>query len=83
MNNNISTLWSNPHLRFCAVLLLVIEIAAIWLPQFKSQLDATKSVVLLYALAASANSAPPSKPSAPPTLPEATATQPVAGNGGQ
>ena len=62
MNNNLSTLWGNPHLRYAACALAGIEIAAIWLPQFKTQLDATKSVVLMYALAAAANSTPPSKP---------------------
>jgi hypothetical protein len=62
--NNLSTLWSNPHLRFVAVVLLLIEIAALWLPQYKTQLDSTKSLVLMYALAAAANSSP-----TPPTKP--------------
>jgi uncharacterized membrane protein YccC len=58
MNNNITTLWSNPHLRYSVAALLAIEIAAIWLPAYKQQLDSTKSVVLMYALAAAANSSP-------------------------
>ena len=62
--NNLSTLWSNPHLRYAACGLALIEIAAIWLPQYKAQLDSTKSVVLMYALAAAANSSP-----TPPTKP--------------
>jgi len=62
--NNLSTLWSNPHLRYAAIGLAAIEIAAIWLPSYKTQLDSTKSVVLMYALAAAANSSPnpPTKP---------------------
>lgn len=60
--NNLSTLWSNPHLRYAAIGLAVIEIAAIWLPSYKPQLDSTKSVVMMYALAAAANSAPPNTP---------------------
>jgi hypothetical protein len=62
MPNNLTTLWSNPHLRYSVGALLLIEIAAIWLPTYKTQLDSTKSVVLMYALAAAANSAPPTKP---------------------
>lgn len=62
MNNNLSTLWSNPHLRYSVAVLLSIEIAAIWFPSIKPQLDSTKSVILMYALAAAANSAPPAKP---------------------
>jgi len=62
MPTNISTLWNNPHLRYSVVALLVIEIAAIWLPQYKSQLDSTKTAILMYALAAAANSTPPVKP---------------------
>ena len=56
--NNITTLWSNPHLRYATIILAAIEVAAIWLPNYKPQLDSTKSVVLMYALAAAANSAP-------------------------
>jgi len=58
MNTNLTTLWSNPHLRYCAIGLAVIEIVAVWLPAYKPQLDETKSVVLLYALAAASNSTP-------------------------
>lgn len=62
--NNLSTLWSNPHLRYAAFGLVAIEIAAIWFPAYKPQLDSTKSVVMMYAMAAAANSAPnpPTKP---------------------
>lgn len=59
--NNLSTLWNNPHLRYSVGILLVIEVGMIWFPHFKEQLAETKDVVLMYALAAAANSAPTSK----------------------
>jgi hypothetical protein len=63
--NNIQTLWSNPHLRYCVIAMAAIEIAAIWLPSFKVQLDETKSVIILYALAVAANSTPNQPPTKP------------------
>lgn len=51
-------------MRYAAFGLVAIEIAAIWFPAYKPQLDSTKSVVMMYAMAAAANSAPnpPTKP---------------------
>ena len=67
--NNITTLWTNPHLRWCVILIAGIELAKIWLPQFKPQLDGSQKIVLFYALAASANSTPPALPPANPPKP--------------
>ena len=58
MNNNLSILFSNPHLRYAALLIVALHVAGIWLPQYKVQLDATRQVVTLYAILAAANSAP-------------------------
>lgn len=62
--NNIQVLWSNQHLRYCVIAIGAIEVAAIWFPNLQTQLDKTKEVVLMYALAAAANSSPqpPTKP---------------------
>lgn len=56
--NNITTILSNPHLRWCAILFAVIEIAALWVPQYKSQLDGTQKILMFYAVAVAANSSP-------------------------
>lgn len=58
MNNNLATLWSNPHLRYAAGLIVALEIAAIWFPAYREQIGLTEKVITFYALAASANSAP-------------------------
>jgi len=58
MNNNLSTIFANPHLRWCGILLAAITIAGVWLPAYKPQFDATARIVMLYAIAAAANSSP-------------------------
>jgi hypothetical protein len=64
--NNITTIWSNPHLRYAVVALAALEVAGIWFPAFKAQLDSTSKIVQFYAIAAAANS---SGTSTPPTAP--------------
>jgi hypothetical protein len=55
---NISTLLKNPHLRYPVILVAAIEIAKIWLPAWKEQLNSTQKVIMFYLVAAAANSAP-------------------------
>ena len=61
MNTNLSVLWSNPHLRYAAIGIAGLEIAAVWLPMWKAQIDATQKIVTFYAVLAAANSTPPNK----------------------
>lgn len=56
--NNIQTIWKNPHLRYSVFVLAALEVAAIWFPTHKPQLDETSKIVQFYAIAAAANSTP-------------------------
>jgi len=58
IGNNLGTLLSNPHLRYSIIAIGGLQIAAIWFPAYKVQIDATQKIVQFYALAAAANSAP-------------------------
>jgi len=60
MNSNITTILSNPHLRWCAIIFAGIEIVALWLPEYKLQLEGTQKILMFYAIAVAANSTPPS-----------------------
>ena len=60
--NNLTTLWSNPHLRYAVIGIAALEIAAVWLPTWKEQLAATQKIITFYAVAAAANSTPAPKP---------------------
>jgi len=63
--NNLQTIWANPHLRYCMILLAGLEIAGVWFPGHKAQLDTTSKIITFYAVAAAANSAPPTPPKPP------------------
>ena len=52
---NIGTLLSNPHFRYPLIGVIAIQIAQIWLPQYKDQLNATQKLILFYVCAAAAN----------------------------
>jgi len=52
---NIGTLIGNPHFRYPLLLVIAIQIAEIWLPQYKDQLNATQKLILFYVCAAAAN----------------------------
>jgi hypothetical protein len=52
---NIGTLIGNPHFRYPLLLVIAIQIAEIWLPQYKDQLGATQKLILFYVCAAAAN----------------------------
>lgn len=56
--NNLTTLWSNPHLRYAVIVIAALEIAGVWLPAWREQLSATQKIVTFYAVAAAANSTP-------------------------
>jgi len=56
--NNIAALLKNQHMLWCVVLLAALQIAEIWAPDYKAQLEGTRRIVLLYALAVAANTAP-------------------------
>ena len=55
---NIGTLLQNPHFRYPAIVVIGIEIAKVWLPTYKPQLEATQKIVMFYLVAAAANSTP-------------------------
>jgi hypothetical protein len=55
---NISTLLKNPHLRYPVLIVAGIEIAKIWLPEYREQLNSSQKVIMFYLVAAAANSAP-------------------------
>ena len=56
--NNQQALLKNPHMLWCVLGLAALQIAEIWLPAYKAQLEQTRRVVILYALAVAANTAP-------------------------
>jgi hypothetical protein len=56
--NNVSTLWANPHLRYALIGVAALQIAEVWIPAYKSQIDATRGIIMFYAIAAAANSTP-------------------------
>jgi hypothetical protein len=66
--NNLVTLWTNPHLRYAALAIGLLQVAEIWLPQYQQQLQSTSKIVTFYALAAAANATPNNPP--PPTQPK-------------
>lgn len=58
MNNtfkNIIVLASNPHIRYPAIVIGIIQIAKIWFPQYKDQLEDTSKMAELYIFGAAAN----------------------------
>ena len=63
---NIGTLLQNPHFRYPAILIIAIEIAKVWLVQYKEQLDATQKIITFYLVAAAANSTPAQGDAQPP-----------------
>ena len=52
---NIGTLLGNPHFRYPLILVIAIQLAQIWLPQFKDQLNASQKLIMFYVIAAAAN----------------------------
>jgi hypothetical protein len=52
---NIGTLIGNPHFRYPLIAVIAIQIAQIWLPQYKDQLNATQKLIIFYVCAAAAN----------------------------
>ena len=78
---NIGTLLSNPHFRYPLLAVIGIQIAQIWLPQYKDQLSATQKIIMFYVIAAAANSAPSTAlpPQKPSITTDADSTQEHAG----
>ena len=72
--NNIQALLKNPHMLWCVCAIGALQIAAVWFPQYATQLDHTRQIVMLYALAVAANTPGPAQPSQlpgdakPPTI---------------
>lgn len=56
--NRLQVLLSNKHTTGAAVLYALCELASIWFPDFKPQLDATKSWALVYGLLLAGDSKP-------------------------
>lgn len=56
--NKLSLLLANKHTTGAAVLYAVCELATIWFPAYKPQLDATKSWALVYGLLLAGDSKP-------------------------
>ena len=52
---NIGTLLSNPHFRYPLLVVIGIQLAQIWLPQYKDQLSASQKLIMFYVIAAAAN----------------------------
>lgn len=59
--NNIAILLKNPHLIIVVVILLGLQLAAIWFPAHAAQIDETRKAIYAYALIVAAvfNPAPP------------------------
>lgn len=60
--NKLSTLLANKHTTCAAALYAMCELATIWFPDYKPQLDATKSWALVYGLLLAGDSKPFTKP---------------------
>lgn len=52
---NLGTLLNNPHFRYPLIGVIAIQIAEIWFPGYKDQLNATQKLVMFYVMAAAAN----------------------------
>lgn len=61
---NLGVLLNNPHFRYPLIGVLAIQLAEIWLPQYKDQLNASQKLIMFYVMAAAANSMP-SQPTQP------------------
>jgi hypothetical protein len=55
---NIGTLLNNPHFRYPLLVVIGIQLAEIWFPQFKDQLSASQKLIMFYVIAAAANTTP-------------------------
>ena len=60
--NNIAALLKNPHMLYAVLAMAALQIAQIWFPQYAHQIEETRKVVLYYALAVAANTAPQPQP---------------------
>jgi len=61
MNNALTVIWSNPHLRYGGLLIVTLEIGKIWFPSYKEQLDGTCKLVQYYLIAIAATTTPPTE----------------------
>ena len=52
---NLGTLLGNPHFRYPLLVVIGIQLAQIWLPQYKDQLSASQKLIMFYVIAAAAN----------------------------
>ena len=52
---NIGTLLRNPHFRYPLLVVIGIQLAQIWFPQYKDQLSASQKLIMFYVIAAAAN----------------------------
>lgn len=48
----------NKHVMFPVYLAAALEVASVWLPQYKAQINDTQRILILYGIASAANSAP-------------------------
>ena len=53
---NLATLLKDPHLAVPCSIVIALEIAKIWLPEYMERLNATQKVIMFYMVAVAANS---------------------------
>lgn len=63
--NNLATAFSNPHMRYPIIAAAFLEVAAVWLPAYKTQISETQKILFFYASAAACNATPKTPPDAP------------------
>ena len=56
--NNIAQLLKNPHMLAVVVALCALQIAEVWFPEYKVQLDQTRKLLMTYALLVAASMPP-------------------------
>ena len=60
MNQNLTTILQNPHLRWAAIGIVALELAEIFVsPDLAVKLEKATKIITFYAILAAANSTPP------------------------
>ncbi len=71
MKDLITRILSNPHTSFSGFVWISCKLGSIWLPQYKSQFDATEAVAVGYGLFMAGDAkASPSPPTPPQPAPQ-------------
>jgi hypothetical protein len=61
IRSNLAGALRNLHISIPLALSILLELAPIWIPSIKGQCQETQKVLMLYGIAAAANSGPTSK----------------------